>query len=484
MNFGDLWHFIWNWILVFNFIFALVVVFLERRNVGVTWAWLMLLLFIPLFGFIIYILLGQNLARQKVYRIKPRLAQLAREELSEQVRKLKSGRFEYKRPEVKTYEHLIYMNLISSYAPLTQNNEVHVITDGRKKMDMLLEQIEQATHHIHLLYYKVATDQTGLELIHALTRKARQGVNVCFLYDDIGSPKLEKRALQDLIQAGGQVLSFFPSRIRFLNLRVNYRNHRKIVVIDGKVGFVGGINIGNEYLGLDPKIGYWRDTHLMLKGDAVHRLQIQFLLDWSAAARKHIQIAPELFPLTNSAGKTAVQIVASGPDTEKQQIKNGLIKMIFDAKETIYIQTPYFVPDDSVLNALKIAIQSGIAVHIMIPKKGDSRFVQWASNGYLDELLELGAKCYFYKKGFLHAKTIIVDHQAASVGTANMDHRSFELNFEVNAFLYDSEIATQLAEIFERDLQDCEQLHWQSYKNRSLGNRFMEQVAHLMSPIL
>lgn len=484
MNIGDLWHFIWNWILVFNFIFALVVVFLERRNVGVTWAWLMLLLFIPLFGFIIYILLGQNLARQKVYRIKPRAVELAREELTSQLRKLRSGEFVYHQPEVKTYENLIYLNLVSSFAPLSQNNEVQIITNGREKMDLLLEQIEQATNHVHLLYYKVATDQTGLELIDTLTKKAEQGVAVRLLYDDIGSPKLEKRALQNLIQAGGEVHSFFPSRIRFLNLRVNYRNHRKIAVIDGQIGFVGGINIGDEYLGLDPKIGYWRDTHLMLKGDAVHRLQAQFMLDWSTAAHEHLPIIPEYFQDSHSQGSTAVQIVASGPDTEKQQIKNGLIKLIFDAKKTIYIQTPYLVPDDSVLNALKIAIQSGIDVHIMIPKKGDSKFVQWASNGYLAELLQLGAKCYFYKKGFLHAKTIMVDHQAASVGTANMDHRSFELNFEVNAFLYDSQFATQMAEIFERDLQDCEQLHWQSYKKRSLGTRFMEQVAHLISPIL
>ncbi|MGZ9586377.1 cardiolipin synthase [Paenibacillus marinisediminis] len=478
------WDIISNWLIVFNFIFALVVVFLERRNAAVTWAWLMLLLFIPIFGFIFYILLGQNLARHKVYKIKPSAMRLAQEGLNKQINLLKSDEFQYRRPEVKNYQHLIYMNLINCFAPLSQDNDVRIITDGREKMDLLIEQIGKAKSHVHLLYYKVASDETGRKLIAALTDKAREGLVVRLLYDDIGSPKLEKKALQDLIAAGGEVHSFFPSRIRFLNLRVNYRNHRKIAVIDGEVGFVGGFNIGNEYLGLDPAIGFWRDTHLMLKGEAVHRLQLQFMLDWSIAANEHPAYDKTYFPDIQSQGSTAVQIVSGGPDSDKQQIKNGLIKLIFEAKHRIYLQTPYLVPDDSVLNALKVAIQSGIDVHIMIPLKGDSKLVQWASNAYLAELLREGAKCYFYEKGFLHSKVIVVDNQAASVGTANIDHRSFELNFEVNAFLYDEEFATQLGSIFEQDMLDSQLINWHEYQKRSLFNRFMESVARLMSPIL
>lgn len=477
-------NFLAKWIVVINFLFAAVIIFLERRNVGVTWAWLMLLLFLPYIGFLVYILIGQNMARQKVYKIKPRTERLVRDEIAVQVRQMQQGEFQYRQPSNRKYEHLIYMNLANNYSPLTQNNEIDIITDGHEKMDELIARIHNAAKHVHLLYYKLAGDETGTRVIDALTAQARQGLEVRLLYDDIGSPGLKENALQGLRAAGGEVYRFFPSRIPYLNLRVNYRNHRKIAVIDGEVGFVGGFNIGNEYLGLDPKIGHWRDTHLVIRGDAVHRLQAQFMLDWSIAAQQYIPFDPAYFPEINTNGSKAVQIVASGPDSDKQQIRNGLIKLFFEAKERIYLQTPYLVPDDSVLTALKVAVQSGVDVRIMIPRKGDSRVVQWASNSYLGELLRAGASCYWYEKGFLHAKTVVVDGQAASVGTANMDHRSFELNFEVNAFVYDGEIGRRLERIFEDDMRDARLLTWPEYKRRGIGSRFVESISRLLSPIL
>lgn len=480
----QIFNFLNHWIIIFNLLFALAIIFLERRNIGVTWAWLMLLLFLPFIGFVIYILLGQNLARRKVYKLKPRMEQLVREEITAQMRAIKQGEWTYCNMEAAHYEQLIYMNLAYSASPLTQNNEVAIITDGHEKMDALVQQIHAASHHVHLLYYKLGGDETGNRIIQALTAKAEEGLMVRLLYDDIGSLGVNEEAIKQLRAAGGEVYRFFPSKIPYFNLRVNYRNHRKIAVMDGKIGFVGGFNIGNEYLGKDPAIGYWRDTHLMIRGDAVQRLQGQFMMDWSVAAQQHIAMTADYFPAMEKIGNTAVQIVASGPDNEFQQIKNGLIKLIFEAKERLYVQTPYFVPDESVLTALKLAVRSGVDVRVMIPRKGDSRLVQWASNAYLGELVRTGAKCYLYEKGFLHAKTIVVDGKAASVGTANLDHRSFGLNFEVNAFLYDEGVATQLERIFEQDIAFSHLLTRREYMDRGLANRFVESVARLVSPIL
>ena len=482
---SDLWKTMNVWIPVISLLFAIAIIFLERRNVGVTWAWLMLLLLLPIVGFIIYIFLGQNLARQKVYRMRPRMQERVREEIALQGEQLLRGTFAYNEPSIGHFRHLIYMNLFSSYSPLTQNNEVTVFTDGVRKFEALLEQIAEAEQHIHILYYKIGNDETGRRLVHALKRKAEEGVKVRLLYDDIGSFGVGHGLFKELKAAGGAVHRFFPSKIPFLNFRLNYRNHRKIAVIDGKVGFIGGFNIGNEYLGMNPAFGYWRDTHLMLYGDAVHRLQVQFLLDWGIASNEMLSLEPNaLFPRMSHAPKTAVQIVSSGPNSEKQQIKNGYIKMIFQAQRSIYVQTPYFVPDDSMFNALKIAVLSGIDVRIMIPKKADHLLVHYASYSYLRDLLQAGAKCYLYSHGFLHAKTIIVDGEVASVGTANLDHRSFELNFEVTAFLYGEDVAHQLADIFEEDMTNSELLTWEQYGKRRLLTRAAESMARLLSPIL
>ncbi|MDF2959819.1 MAG: ywnE [Paenibacillus sp.] len=479
------WKTINIWIPVINLLFAAAIIFLERRNVGVTWAWLMLLLLLPVLGFIIYIFIGQNLARQKVYRVRARMERHVREEMEEQEGSIQEGTYPYHEPAVKKYEHLIYMNLMSSASPLTQNNEVTLFIDGVKKFEALLERIAAAEKHIHLLYYKIGNDSTGHRLLEALIRKAREGVKVRLLYDGIGSLGVSKSTFRKLVEAGGAVCPFFPSRIPYLNFRLNYRNHRKIAVIDGKYGFIGGFNIGDEYLGLDRKIGYWRDTHLMLYGDAVHRLQVQFMLDWGVACEESLTIEPVYYPdLADGDRAAAVQIVSSGPNSEKQQIKNGYIKLIFEAKKRIYVQTPYFVPDDGILNALRIAMLSGIDVRIMIPKKSDHMLVHLASQAYVGDLLREGATCYLYEKGFLHAKTIMVDGMAAAVGTANMDHRSFELNFEITAFLYGPEITSRLEATFEQDIKNSELLTLENFERRWLLTRAAESMARLLAPIL
>ncbi|MUV37474.1 Cardiolipin synthase [Lentibacillus sp. JNUCC-1] len=268
-----------------------------------------------------------------------------------------------------------------------------------------------------------------------------------------------------------------------MNFKINYRNHRKLAIIDGQIGYIGGFNIGDEYLGESRKFGYWRDTHLRLSGDAVRNMQTRFILDWNQASRNHIGYE-ERFYNAEPQGNVGVQIVSSGPDSEWEQIKYGYIKMILLAKEYVYIQTPYYIPDESLRDALRIAVLSGVKIKIMIPNKPDHPFVYWATLSYIGDLLSAGAEVYIYQGGFLHAKTIVVDGKLASVGTANIDVRSFRLNFEVNAFLYDTAIAQELVEAFEKDVHKSTQMTKLLYQKRSLGIRFKESISRLLSPIL
>lgn len=270
-------------------------------------------------------------------------------------------------------------------------------------------------------------------------------------------------------------------------MRLNYRNHRKLGIIDGKIGYIGGFNVGDEYLGLHPKFGYWRDTHLRIVGTAVYAIQTRFILDWNQASHLHeIQYSPEYFPgkIEEIIGNIGMQIVSSGPDSEWEQIKNGYIKMITSAKESVYIQTPYFIPDASLLDTLRIAALSGIDVKIMIPNKPDHMFVYWATYSYIGEMLKAGAKIYIYENGFIHAKTILVDRKIASVGTANIDMRSFRLNFEVNAFIYSEQIANELTDDFLKDMDLSTHLTADQYSKRSLWIRFKESFSRLLSPLL
>lgn len=273
--------------------------------------------------------------------------------------------------------------------------------------------------------------------------------------------------------------SLFPSRLRPINLRLNYRNHRKLVIIDGETGYVGGFNVGDEYLGLNPKFGYWRDTHLRLQGTAVHAIQTRFILDWNQASHHHtLTYVPNHFPECEPKGNVGMQIVTSGPDSEWEQIKNGYIKMISTAKRSILIQTPYFIPDSSLLDALRIACLSGIDVKIMIPNKPDHAFVYWATLSYIGDLLKAGASVYIYDNGFIHAKTIVVDDETASVGTANIDVRSFRLNFEVNAFIYDVTIAKNSFPHLKKICSSPENIRMKNIRSvrcgSALKNRFQD----------
>ncbi|TYR73341.1 cardiolipin synthase [Rossellomorea vietnamensis] len=472
-------------LVVLNIAFASVVVFLERRDAGATWAWLMVLLFIPVLGFIMYLIFGQNLTRKRLFQWDD-IQKIGIEELiARQVEEIKSDHFSFRDSTVSNNKELIYMHLINNEAVLTQDNEIKVFTHGEDKFDSLLKDIEAARNHIHFQYYILRRDALGKRILSALTEKAREGVKVRVLYDEMGSRTLNKRFFRDLIKAGGEVEVFFPSRIPYINPRLNYRNHRKLVIIDGVTGYVGGFNVGDEYLGLNPRFGYWRDTHLRIEGSAVLAMQTRFILDWNQASdSRDIDLEHRYFPEAKFRGNAGVQIVTSGPDSEWEQIKNGYIRMVSSAKESIYIQTPYFIPDTSLLDALRIAALSGIDVRIMIPNKPDHMFVYWATFSYIGEMLKAGARIYIYDNGFIHAKTIVVDSKTSSVGTANIDVRSFRLNFEVNAFIYDVELSNELGNVFLKDIHQSRELTIEEYSKRHLWIRFKESISRLLSPIL
>lgn len=474
-------------VFVINILLALTVVFLERRNVAATWSWLMVLLFIPILGFLLYVMLGQNLSRRKLYKWNKRMLERMQTVIGEQRQQLMEGTFPYIDPMVSEYRYLIYLNVATNDSFLSQDNDVHIFTDGVEKFNDLISRLEAAEYHIHMQYYIVKNDSLGKRIMEVLTRKAEQGVTVRFLYDDIGSRKLKDSFFKDFQQAGGQKAAFFPSRIPFLNYRVNYRNHRKLVIIDGQIGYIGGFNIGNEYLGLNPKFGYWRDTHLRLTGSIVRALQSRFVLDWNLASAETLEVDSRYFPalLDNAVqDQVPMQIVASGPNETWPHFVYTFLKLIHMAKSRILLQTPYFIPEESMLNALRIAALSGIDVRIMIPEKADHLFVHWASLYYVGELLRAGVKCYLYDYGFLHAKTIIVDGKVASVGTANFDIRSLRLNFETNALMFHEETATKLENTFWKDMEGCMELTLEEYEKRSLRIRFLESISKLISPIL
>ena len=472
-------------IVTLNIFFAIALIFLERRDATSTWSWLLVLFFIPVFGFIIYLLFGRRLRQKHLFRWEGRKRIGIEQLIDYQIQAIEDEKFVFHLDDTEFYKDMIYLHLRNNHAVLTQDNAVEVFNDGRAKFDALIADLEKAKDHIHFQYYIIRLDRLGNEILDVLIKKAKQGVIVRVLFDDIASRGLYKYHFKELIAHGGEVESFFPSVFPLINPRLNYRNHRKIVVIDGRIGYIGGFNVGDEYLGHNKKFGYWRDTHLRIEGSALHPLQTRFILDWNQASTNHdIEYADRYFPAIPRKGSVGMQIVSSGPDSQWEQIKDGYLKMITLAKKYIYIQTPYFIPDISFLDALRIACLSGVDVRIMIPNKPDHLFVYWATYSNVGYLLKAGAKVYIYENGFLHSKQIVVDDELSTVGTANIDVRSFKLNFEVNAFIYDREKSHELAELFEQDMRLSTELTLEMYRARSRTIKIKESISRLLSPIL
>jgi cardiolipin synthase len=380
--------------------------------------------------------------------------------------------------------HIMKMLYNSDKALLTQRNRVKILVNGKVTFEHIIAELEKAENHIHLEYYIIDDDRIGNEIRRILIRKASEGVEVRVIYDDIGCWSLSDEYILSLKNAGVQVFPFMPVRFPYFTNKINYRNHRKIIVVDGKVGFVGGLNIADRYISGSEELGPWRDTHLKIEGEAVYSLQSVFLLDWYFVSKRNIHDQDQYFPPVDITDQRLMQIVTSGPDSDWASIMQTFFSAIATAKSYIYISTPYFLPNESILTALRTAALSGVDVRLLLPKNSDSRLIRWSSFSFIGELLDAGIKVYLYHKGFTHPKLMMVDDVFCSVGTANMDIRSFDQNFEVNALIYDQRITVAMRNIFMNDIKDLKHIDINDWENRSRWEIFGESVARLFSPLL
>ncbi|MGI6108819.1 MAG: cardiolipin synthase [Eubacteriaceae bacterium] len=473
---------------------TITIIFLERKQPSSTYAWLMFLWVFPVLGFIFYVLFSQKFSSRKIYRFRANQIKETKEEVLKQAEELKHRipRTSPIYPFRKYKDNIEFQNNVS-HSLFTPDNEVEIFTDGKALFMKMLDDFRAAKTSINVEFYILKYDGIGKDFIDTLAAKAREGVQVRVLYDELGSRRLPPKARKLLRESGAAEGAFLPSKfahlIKFFTLRLNYRDHRKIAVIDGKTGYIGGFNVGDEYLGLHKKFGYWRDTHIRIEGPAVTELQLRFIEDWTTN-KFEIKNQPikenlnMLLPVVPGKGDVGIQIVASGPDTVNQNIKQGYIKMINDARHHIYITSPYFVLDESINEALKIALLSGVAVDIIVPDKPDHPFIYPTTMSYAGQLVPYGANVYTYQNGFVHAKLMCIDEELSVVGSCNFDIRSFALNFECSAFLYSREITTQLINDFEHDKTLSMHYTLTAYNNRGKIQKIKESISRLLSPLL
>ncbi|CCU79949.1 Cardiolipin synthetase [Halanaerobium saccharolyticum subsp. saccharolyticum DSM 6643] len=461
-------------IIILNIIFIILLIFFERKDPTATWAWLLILTLIPVLGFILYLFFGLTPKKRKVFQRKQQA-----DTLNNKVQYV-NFYLDQQKPFFDHLEQSIMRIAFKNELPSEMGyNKLKIYSNGKDKFKDLFHDLKNAKKFIHANYYIINDDQLGNKFMRILAKKAEEGVEVRLLYDKMGCRDLSRYTLFNLEDSGVEVVSFAP-----FVLDINYRNHRKNLIIDGEIGYLGGINIGDEYLGFSDRFGEWRDTHLKIIGESVKSQQYRFLLDWKFASGKDLLEEEKFFPESKVKGDSAIQIVSSGPDSREAEIKAMFLKMIYEAEKTIYIQTPYFIPDQSMLEALIIASRSGVDVKIMIPDRGDHPFVYAANNSFVGQLLDAGARCYRYTKGFLHSKTICIDSRVLSIGTTNMDVRSFKLNFEINAFVYDKEKAKYHDNLFKEDLEFSNEITKEEFENRGWTMKLRESVSRLLSPIL
>lgn len=484
-----------NWVLLYEILYIIILIVVclkiinDTRSTTKTLAYLLFAVFVPIAGMAFYFFFGINYRNRKIYSKKL----VENEDLA---LKLRKKIFQYSRqtlaesdPSMQANKELALMLLKESLSPLTSHNQVTILVNGEEKFPNLVAALKAAKNHIHLEYYIYENDETGNEIADVLIEKAREGVEVRFLYDDFGSRSIRRNIVLRLRQNGVKAFPFFKISFMTLANRINYRNHRKIVVIDGQTAFVGGINVSGKYVNnpRTPNKLFWRDTHLRIDGPGVQYLQYLFFCDWNFSAGKTLHPAENFFPQIQEqdlAGDKVVQIAASGPDSATPTILYSLLQAINLATNEILITTPYFIPGESLIDALIISSLSGIKVKVLVPDKGDSILVNSAARSYYDDLVRNGVEVYLYQKGFVHAKTMVCDRKIAIVGTANMDFRSFDLNFEVNAVVYDTETSGKLSDIFYADIEHAIKIDPTSWSRRSNIKQLWQKTARLVSPLL
>ena len=469
-------HWVFLAIYVVIIIMVMVRVLMANRQPAKTMAWMLVLTFIPMLGIILYFFFGQTTRKErKIWQHS--MDQLTKHSMLEFV--------EQKRLHLPVeYRELIKLFMNQNWVLPFKNNETEIFTSGYEFFPSLLMEIGKAEHHIHLDTFIIASDSLGQIVADALIDKARQGVKVRIIYDDVGSWKTKNRFFDRMRAEGIEIYPFMPVRFPVFTSKVNYRNHRKICVIDGEVGFIGGMNIANRYVKGIKRLA-WRDTHVKIKGAAVYGLQRAFLIDWFFVSRElitdHIY-----YPISKVAENDClVQIVTSSPTSLWPEIEQGYVRVLASAKRYVYMETPYFLPTDPILFAMRTAALSGIDVRLMIPYETDTKIVERASRTYVLDTVKAGVKVYLYKAGFNHSKLLVADDSIATIGSTNVDFRSFENDFEANAFFYDKKIALEVKEIFLKDQEECVALEdVRNLTHRSFLQRLWESMVRLLSPLL
>jgi cardiolipin synthase len=445
-------------------------------------AWCLLVILLPILGIVFFVLFGY----QHVHRPVARKAR-------------HRARFRETHPVVHPHREALPIEADTGWggmarlaqrfdaSPLTSGNLVDIYHDGQPAYDAKIEAIRSAQQHIHLEYFIFQPDESGRLFLEELIKKARQGVEVRLVYDAMGSHHLRRRFLQPLIDAGGKTTAFLPVDPLRKRIQVNLRNHRKILIVDGKVGFTGGLNIGDEYLGKVPRYGFWRDTHLRLQGPMVAALQRVFTEDWDFAYGEPLK-GPAYYPpppaTEHPEAQVPLQVIYSGPDQPQNAIREIYFAAILRARRRLWIASPYFVPDAGIYDALRLAGNLGVDVRLLCLFRPDKWVPYFAARYYFGDVLQAGVKVYQYTKGMMHSKVILVDGEWASVGSANLDNRSLHLNFELNCLIYSPERVAELEELFVRDLDTAVRLEPDVFACRPVAGRLIENACRLLSPVL
>ncbi|MBH9986314.1 cardiolipin synthase [Lactobacillus sp. M0403] len=475
-------------IIITNTILAFYIVFHRRRSVSTTWAWLIILLVFPVIGITLYGFFGRGISQENIFAINKQHhigLRNVQKSITKAPKKISASDTSNK---AKMVVHFFDRN---SESPLSKNNHVKLYTDGEQMFHDMISDIENAQQTINVEFYTFYNDDIGNKMLNLLIKKAKEGVKVKLLYDAWGSLGATKAWFDQLNKAGGEVLPFVTSRNMITRYRINYHLHRKIVIVDGKTSWTGGFNVGDQYLGRKKKFGYWRDSQVRIVGSASLLLQERFVMDWNASIQDEAQLItfntllfPDLDENEIHPGDVATQIISDGPDRDNANMRNGIIKLMFQAKKRLWLQTPYLIPDDAMFATLQTIAMSGVDLRIMIPCKPDHPFIYRATQWYANELSRYGVKIYIYDKGFIHAKTIVVDDDFSTVGSMNQDYRSYDLNFEDVAVFYDKNFTEEVAKSFEQDMQDSTLLTPEMIEQQGRWLRTLQSFSRMLSPIL
>ena len=478
---------------IIDVILAGITVFRTQRDIASTWAWLLVLIVLPYVGFILYLFFGRQLSYDEIFAMQDEEKKTRDSFLNKQRELIKQHDLLPPADQKPRARMLTELNLVNDYAILTFDNSADIFTNGNDLFNNIIEDINQAKTMIDVEFYTFYDDELGNRILHALEAAAKRGVKVHVIYDTSGSRGTKPKFFKKLRDLGGFAQPFISTSKKywFKTPRANYHLHRKLVIIDHKIGYIGGFNIGDQYIDKSKKFGHWCDTHLRVVGQATIMMETRFAMDWNTSVRRtHLPKYPidwiNDFKLDEKRddSKIPMQIVSSGPDSQNFAIRRAYEQIFSTAQRYVYIQTPYLIPEPPILESLIIAAKSGVDVRIMVPSFPDHPFVYRATEYYAKYLTKNGVKVYKYNKGFLHAKTVVSGANISSVGSANQDFRSYSLNFEVNAICYSPELTKKLKSIFEQELQDCTLMTNDYFDSQTNWRKFKQYFSRLLSPLL